>query len=137
MYKRTLKKIAHFRHIAIILQYDIVSIKNFLSLFEIFETELKKQLRSNCPLPKGSGLFFCSVLATLIFEGISNVKTVASLEMMMPTDMEEIKYFNILGDNFLGKDIIGIGIDIESQNKKGMFNIKNFLFLLEIKNFSC
>jgi len=27
-------------------------------VFLSFETELKKQLRSNCPLPKGSGLFF-------------------------------------------------------------------------------
>ncbi len=67
------------------------------------------------------------VLTLLVSSGISNVKTVASLEKMMPEDMEEIKYFNILRDNFLGKDMIGIVIDIdmESQNEKGIFDIRD------------
>ena len=67
------------------------------------------------------------ILTVLIFGGISNVKTVASLEKMMPSDMEEIKYFNVLRDNFLGKDMIGIVIDVdmESQNEKGIFDIRD------------
>src|SRR3989339_482546 len=66
-----------------------------------------------------------AVLTILISTGIPNVKTVASLEKMMPEDMEEIKYFNVLRDNFLGKDMIGIVIDVdmESQNEKGIFDI--------------
>jgi len=68
-----------------------------------------------------------AVLTILISTGIPNVKTVASLEKMMPEDMEEIKYFNVLRDNFLGKDMIGIVIDIdmESQNEKGIFDIRD------------
>ena len=67
------------------------------------------------------------ILTVLIFGGISNVKTVASLEKMMPSDMEEIKYFNVLRDNFFGKDMIGIVIDVdmESQNEKGIFDIRD------------
>ena len=67
------------------------------------------------------------ILTVLIFGGISNVKTVASLEKMMPSDMEEIKYFNVLRNNFLGKDMIGIVIDVdmESQNEKGIFDIRD------------
>lgn len=67
------------------------------------------------------------VLTILVSGGMSNVKTVASLEKMMPEDMEEIKYFNVLRDNFLGKDMIGIVIDIdmESQNERGIFDIRD------------
>ncbi len=66
-------------------------------------------------------------LTVLIAGGIPDVRTVASLEKMMPEDMEEIKYFNVLRDNFLGKDMIGIVIevDMESQNEKGIFSVKD------------
>jgi len=76
------------------------------------------------------------VLTLLVSTGISNVKTVASLEKMMPEDMEEIKYFNILRDNFLGKDMIGIVIDVdmESQNEKGIFDIRDKRVLEYIEN---
>src|SRR3989338_7846284 len=68
-----------------------------------------------------------AVLTILISTGIPNVKTVASLEKMMPEDMEEIKYFNVLRNNFLGKDMIGIVIDVdmESQNEKGIFSVRD------------
>ena len=68
-----------------------------------------------------------AVLTISISTGIPNVKTVASLEKMMPEDMEEIKYFNVLRDNFLGKDMIGIVIDadMESQNEQGIFDIRD------------
>ena len=65
--------------------------------------------------------------SVLIIGGIPYVKTVASLEKMMPEDMDEIKYFNVLRDNFFGKDMIGIIIDVdmESQNENGVFSIKD------------
>ena len=67
------------------------------------------------------------ILTVFISGGLSDVKTVASLEKMMPEDMDEIKYFNVLRDNFLGKDMIGIVIevDMESQNEKGIFDIRD------------
>ena len=76
------------------------------------------------------------VLTLLVSTGMSNVKTVASLEKMMPEDMEEIKYFNVLRDNFLGKDMIGIVIDVdmESQNEKGIFDIRDKRVLEYIEN---
>ncbi len=66
-------------------------------------------------------------LTVFIVGGIPYVRTVASLEKMMPEGMEEIKYFNVLRDNFLGKDMIGIVIDVdmESQNEKGIFSVKD------------
>ena len=76
------------------------------------------------------------VLTIFITFGLSNVKTVASLEKMMPEDMEEIKYFNVLRDNFFGKDMIGIVIDVdmESQNEKGIFDIRDKRVLEYIEN---
>ena len=76
------------------------------------------------------------VLTLLVSTGMSNVKTVASLEKMMPEDIEEIKYFNVLRDNFLGKDMIGIVIDVdmESQNEKGIFDIRDKRVLEYIEN---
>ena len=75
-------------------------------------------------------------LTVFIVGGIPYVRTVASLEKMMPEDMEEIKYFNVLRDNFLGKDMIGIVIDVdmESQNEKGIFSVKDKRVLEYIEN---
>ena len=81
-------------------------------------------------------ILILAVLTILISTGMPNVKTVASLEKMMPEDMEEIKYFNVLRDNFLGKDMIGIVIDVdmESQNEKGIFDIRDKRVLEYIEN---
>ena len=75
-------------------------------------------------------------LTVFIIGGIPYVKTAASLEKMMPEDMEEVKYFNVLRDNFLGKDMIGIVIDVnmESQNEKGIFSVKDKRVLEYIEN---
>lgn len=51
-----------------------------------------------------------------LFGGISQVKTVASLEKMMPTDVEEIASFNILRDNGLGQDMIAVVLDINQES---------------------
>jgi predicted RND superfamily exporter protein len=54
---------------------------------------------------------------TLIFVGgLSSVKTVASLEKMMPDSTEEVKYFNLLRDEFSGKDSLAITIQIDSDS---------------------
>ena len=45
-------------------------------------------------------IFVLLALTVFIVGGIPYVRTVASLEKMMPEDMEEIKYFNVLRDNF-------------------------------------
>src|SRR3990167_9226665 len=75
-------------------------------------------------------------LTVFIIGGIPYVKTVASLEKMMPESMDEIKYFNVLRDNFLGKDMIGIVIDVdmESQNEKRIFSVKDKRLLEYIEN---
>src|SRR3989339_1720460 len=101
LYKKTLRKIAHFQTIH---PYFIILV--------------------------------LALLTILISTGIPNVKTVASLEKMMPEDMEEIKYFNVLRDNFLGKDMIGIVIDVdmESQNEKRIFSVKDKRLLEYIEN---
>src|SRR3989338_752089 len=81
-------------------------------------------------------IFVLLALTVFIVGGIPYVRTVASLEKMMPEDMEEIKYFNVLRDNFFVKDMIGIVIDIdmESQNEKGIFDIRDKRVLEYIEN---
>ena len=43
----------------------------------------------------------------------TKVETVASLENMMPSHVEEIKAFNVLRDNAMGQDMIGIVAEID------------------------
>lgn len=51
-----------------------------------------------------------------LYGGVSQVKTVASLEKMMPSTIDEIKAFNTLRDNHMGQDIIAIVIEIDRDN---------------------
>jgi len=51
-----------------------------------------------------------------LYGGVSQVRTVASLEKMMPTDIDEIKAFNTLRDNALGEDMIAIVIQIDKES---------------------
>ena len=101
----------------------------------IYKKTLKKiaHLQTRNPF---TTLLILLALTVLIIGGVPYVKTVASLEKMMPEDMEEIKYFNVLRDNFLGKDMIGIVIDVdmESQNEKGIFSVKDKKVLEYIEN---
>jgi hypothetical protein len=64
-------------------------------------------------------LTFILLLSIIIFGGISQVKTVASLEQMMPKDIEEIKAFNTLRDNGLGQDMLAI---IISRDRNSVFS---------------
>lgn len=57
------------------------------------------------------------ILAITIFfvGGISQVRTVASLEKMMPTDIEEIQAFNTLRDSNLGQDMLAVVIALDTD----------------------
>ena len=47
------------------------------------------------------------------YGGVADVRTVASLEQMMPKNVEEIKTFNMLRDNYLGQDMIAIVLELD------------------------
>jgi len=51
-----------------------------------------------------------------LYGGVSQVKTVASLEKMMPTQIDEIKAFNTLRDNHMGQDIIAVVIELDRNS---------------------
>jgi hypothetical protein len=53
------------------------------------------------------------VVTVFLLGGVAQVKTVASLEKMMPTDIEEIEAFNTLRDQHLGQDMLGIVIAMD------------------------
>jgi uncharacterized protein len=56
------------------------------------------------------------LLITIAFiGGISQVKTVSSLEQMMPKDVQEIKAFNTLRDQGLGQDMIAIIVGYDEK----------------------
>jgi hypothetical protein len=55
-------------------------------------------------------------LTIIIWGGISKVQTVASLEEMMPSGVEEIKAFDTLRDNHLGQDMIAIVFKINRNS---------------------
>jgi len=54
-------------------------------------------------------------ITILLIGGVTQVKTVASLEKMMPTDIDEIKAFNTLRDQGLGQDMLAIVIEMDSD----------------------
>lgn len=60
---------------------------------------------------------------TLIFiGGLSSVRTVASLEKMMPMSTEEVKYFNLLRDEFSGKDSLAVTISLNRDSIVSGYN---------------
>lgn len=61
-------------------------------------------------------LLLILMLTVAIYGGVSKVRTVASLEQMMPKDIEEIKAFNQLRDNHLGQDMIAVIIEVDSDS---------------------
>ncbi len=67
----------------------------------MIEKILRKIARFQISHPYFTILFLFS-LTIMIWGGISQVKTVSSLELMMPKDIEEIKAFNVLRDNCYG-----------------------------------
>jgi len=66
-------------------------------------------------------------LTLLTYQGVLELRTVASLEQMMPSDIEEIKAFNTLRDNHLGQDMIAIVIEVDenSPDPNGIIDMKD------------
>ncbi len=59
----------------------------------------------------------------MIYGGVSEVRTVTSLEQMMPRGIEEIRAFNTLRDNGMGQDLLGIVLTIDREsvsNREGV-----------------
>ncbi len=74
------------------------------------------------------------VITIFLYGGISQVRTVASLEKMMPTDIEEIKSFNIMRDNFLGQDMIAVVIEINPESTAdNSYDITNYEYYTYVK----
>lgn len=59
---------------------------------------------------------FIMVVTIVLLGGVAQVKTVASLEKMMPTDIEEIKAFNTMRDQHLGQDMLGVVIELNPDS---------------------
>lgn len=72
-------------------------------------------------------VIFITFLTIAIYGGVSQVRTVASLEQMMPSQIEEIKAFNVLRDNYMGQDMIALifQIDRNSPNEQGVFDVRD------------
>ncbi len=69
-------------------------------------------------------IFFLTIM---IYGGVGKVLTVASMEKMMPSDIEEIRAFNALRDNNLGQDMIAIVIEVDrdSTSDIGVIDIRD------------
>ena len=82
-------------------------------------------------------IFLIFALTLVFIGGLSGVKTVASLEKMMPTSTEEVMYFNLLRDEFYGKDSLAIVIDInknsviEGHNDISDYEIIKYVYKLQ------
>ena len=63
-------------------------------------------------------LFLVLALTLILYGGVSQVRTVASLEQMMPKGVSEVKAFNELRDNGMGQDMIAIVIEIDRESSK-------------------
>ncbi len=61
-------------------------------------------------------LAFIIAVTIVLLGGVAQVKTVASLEKMMPTNIEEIKAFNTLRDQHLGQDMLGVVVGINPDS---------------------
>lgn len=73
--------------------------------------------------------------------GISQVRTVSSLEQMMPKDVEEIKAFNMLRDAGLGQDMIAVIVSLSddatlsyAQGGSQIGDIGSFKYYKYVKN---
>jgi predicted RND superfamily exporter protein len=61
-------------------------------------------------------VIFIIILSIFIWGGVSKVQTVASLEKMMPYEIEEIKAMNTLRDSNLGQDMLAIIFEIDRKS---------------------
>ena len=74
-------------------------------------------------------------ITIVLFGGISQVKTVASLEKMMPSDMDEVKSFNILRDNALSQDMIAVSVNINpNSDVSNSYDITAYEYYVYVHN---
>lgn len=72
-------------------------------------------------------ILFVLAVTLIFFGGVSEVKTVASLEKMMPYDTEEVYYFNLLRDEFYGKDSLAVVVEVdEGSIVDGVYDITDY-----------
>lgn len=81
----------------------------------VFKKTLKKIAHFQVKHPYLT-ILLITIFTIMIFGGVSKVKTVASLEQMMPTSIQEIKAFNTLRDNGLGQDMIAIVLEVNNTS---------------------
>jgi len=84
-------------------------------------------------------LFMVLAITLFLYGGVHKVKTVASLELMMPKEVSEVKAFNELRDNNMGQDMIAIVLELErdSSDPKGIKDIRDprvIKYIQSIKN---
>lgn len=80
-----------------------------------------------------STLFIIFAITIIFIGGISSVKTVASLEKMMPTTTDEVVYFNLLRDEFGGRDSLAVVIEVDSESiVDGIYDISDYEVILFI-----
>ncbi len=72
-------------------------------------------------------LLIIAAVTIVIMGGVSKVRTVASMEQMMPKNIDEITAFNSLRDNNMGQDMIAVvvSIDRESPYIDGIVDIRD------------
>jgi len=72
-------------------------------------------------------ILLIAALTSAIYGGVSSVMTVASLEQMMPKDIEEIKAFHTLRDNHLGQDMIAVVLEVDrdSTDPNGVSDVRD------------
>lgn len=93
---------------------------------DVYHSFLKRVAHFQVEQPVLSLLLLLS-LTLAMYGGVSQVQTVASLEQMMPKDIEEIRAFNALRDQGLGQDMIAVVItlDRESADTSGVMDIRD------------
>lgn len=97
-----------------------------MALLTIYANFLKKLAHAQVKHPYLTvALILAATLA--IVGGLPHVKTIASLEQMMPKDIEEIRAFHTLRDQNLGQDMIAIIIETnpESTQEDAIFDVRD------------
>lgn len=73
-------------------------------------------------------LFLIVALTIFMYGGYSQVQTVASLEQMMPRDIEEIDAYNNLRDAHMGQDMVAVIVrmDRDSTDPLGHTDVRDY-----------
>jgi uncharacterized protein len=82
-------------------------------------------------------LLSIAAITLMLIGGIRQVRTVASLEKMMPSRIDEIKAFNDLRDQSLGQDMLGIVLEEDKDSTIAphgdILSYENYLYVRSLK----